>query len=96
MKKVYIIALCAFLAACSTVTIRNSDKMPPVRPSETISNSFFIGGIGQKNIIEPNETCEGRGYSVETYYSFVDGLLAVITFGIYTPSTTEIYCDKLK
>lgn len=96
MKKIYLIAMFALLAGCSTVTIRNSEKMPPVRPSEVSSNKFFIAGIGQESIIDPNEVCEGRGYSVKTYYSFLDGFLATITFGIYTPSTTEIYCERLK
>lgn len=94
MKKILLIAALFCLCSCSTITIRNSDKMPPVRPSETISNRFFIGGIGQENIIEPNDTCEARGYTVKNYYSFLDGFIAVITFGIYTPSTTEIYCER--
>lgn len=96
MKKYMCLMLVAMLCACSTVSVRNSDKMPPVRPSEVISNKFFIAGIGQESIIDPAYTCEGRGFTTKTYYSFLDGVLAVITFGIYTPSTTEVYCERIK
>ena len=96
MKKIFIFAFAALLAACSTVTVRNSNKMPPVRPTDTSSNSFFIGGIGQESIIDAEDICDGRGFSVKTYYSFTDGLIATVTFGIYTPSTTEVYCEKLR
>lgn len=96
MKTIYLLAVCALLSGCATVTIRNSEKMPPVRPSDIQSNKFFIGGIGQESVIDPNEVCEGRGYTVKTYYSVSDGVLATITFGIYTPSTTEIYCERIK
>lgn len=95
MKKILLIAALFCLCSCSTVTIRNSDKMPPVRPSDISSNKFFVAGIGQESIVDPNEVCDGRGYTVKTYYSVSDGVLAVITFGIYTPSTTEIYCEKM-
>lgn len=96
MKKIFILAFCVALAACSTVTVRNSNKMPPVRPTETQSNRFFIGGIGQESIIDAEEICDGRGFSIKSYYSFLDGFIATITFGIYTPSTTEIFCDRLR
>lgn len=95
MKKI-LLATLILLSACSTVTVRNSEKMPPIKPSEITSNKFFIGGIGQESTIDPIDTCEGRGYTVKSYYSFLDGVLAVATFGIYTPSTTEVYCERLK
>lgn len=96
MKKFLSIAVLLMLTACSTVSVRHSDKMPPIKPTVTGTNHFFIGGIGQENIIDAKEICGDRGYSFNTYYSFGDGLLTFFTFGIYTPSSYKIYCDKIQ
>lgn len=96
MKKIFIFAFAALLAACSTVTLHNSEKASPIYPTQTINNQFFIAGIGQEKIIDVAEICDGRGFVVKTKYTFIDGLAATLTGGIYSPSTTEIYCDKLK
>lgn len=95
MKKLCLATL-LFLTACSTTTIRYSDQMPPVRPNHKDSGSFFIGGVGQENIIDLKEYCQTGVNTVKTYYSFVDGLVATVTFGIYTPNTYEVYCNRPK
>lgn len=96
MKKIILIAAVAMLGACSTVTIRHSEKMPPAYPTQQIHNEFFVGGIGQEKILDPLDICDGRGYTISTQYTFIDGLLATFTMGIYSPSTSKVYCDKLK
>jgi len=34
--------------------------------------------------------CDTKDYSVKTSQSFVNGLIAGLTFGIYTPTTTTV------
>ncbi len=96
MKKIFAIVLFLLLSACSTVTVLHTEKMPPIKPTAKGSNSFFVAGIGQEQVIDVKEVCGDRGYKFKSYYSFIDGVLAVITFGIYTPNSYEIYCDKIR
>lgn len=95
--KQLLIALTLFCSACSTVTTRFSDEMPPTTPQYKEMQHFFVGGIAQEKIIEPNEICINTGVNtVKTYYSFVDGVAAVFTGAIWTPKTLEVYCNRPK
>ncbi|MBQ7420755.1 MAG: Bor family protein [Prevotella sp.] len=58
----------------------------------TSHNAHFIGGlVGSKKLKAKNYVENQPDYSIKTYHSFVDGLLASITFSIYTPTTTKFY-----
>lgn len=90
-------ALVLLLAGCSTTTARFSDEMPPVTPQYKEMQHFFVAGIAQEKIVEPNEICMMTGVNtIKTYYSFVDGVAAVFTGGIWTPNTIEVYCNRPK
>lgn len=93
MKKT-ILAAVLLLSACSVVSFDMSDSKPAINPHVTGTNDFFIGGIGQEKIIPVTETCRNGVSTVKTKYTFGDGVLAVITGGIYTPNTYEIYCNR--
>jgi uncharacterized lipoprotein NlpE involved in copper resistance len=58
------------------------------------SQAFFVSGIGQKQTIDASKVCGGaakiEGVAVEQ--TFMDGLLGLVTFGIYTPRTARVYC----
>jgi len=64
------------------------------QPTTDQMKTFFINGLGQQQITNANTICGGSGhvYKVETQQTFVDGLLGMITFGIYTPRTARVYC----
>ena len=93
MKKLLFAAF-FMLSACSIVSFDLSDSKPSVMPDASGRNDFLIGGIGQEQIIPTTEMCRKGVSTVKVKYTFTDGLLAVITLGIYTPSTYEIYCNR--
>ena len=50
-------------------------------------------GIGQEKEIDVKEVCGSKKPDwAQTQFSAKDAILGVITFGIYTPRTVDIYC----
>jgi len=61
---------------------------------KTTSQPFFVSGIGQRKSIDAAQVCGGQEKvnRVEVQQTFVNGLLSVVTFGIYTPREARVYC----
>lgn len=54
-------------------------------------NHYFLSGLAPGNTADPMKMAgDTADFSVRTYHSFVDGLIAGLTFGIYTPTTTVV------
>ena len=54
-------------------------------------NQYFIDGLVASKVSSPAQMAEGASnYSVTIYHSFLDGVFSIITFGIYTPTTTIV------
>ena len=54
-------------------------------------NHYLIYGLAPVNVTTPEELADGaENYDVTIQHTFVDGLIQVITFGIYTPTTTIV------
>ncbi|MGC0794027.1 Bor family protein, partial [Pantoea agglomerans] len=51
-------------------------------------------GIGQRKSIDAAQVCGGQEKvnRVEVQQTFVNGLLSVVTFGVYTPREARVYC----
>jgi hypothetical protein len=95
-KTILLILLVSLFVGCNTQRFyTTSDRGANYGKTEGTSH-FFIYGIGQtKEYYPSNDVCRGRQIAmIETHYSFVNGLLAVLTSGIYTPLTYEITCGK--
>ena len=57
----------------------------------TEKNHFFLFGLVPGKASDPQKMAgDAKDYEVTESMTFVDGLLNVITFGIYTPTTTSI------
>lgn len=57
----------------------------------TEKNQYLIYGLAPLNTSDPIDMAGGAtDYTVKVEHTFVDGLLAAITFGIYTPTTTTV------
>ncbi|MEE4162489.1 MAG: Bor family protein [Woeseiaceae bacterium] len=82
-----------FLTGCAsqTFTINGSTT---AEPSEQSSQHFFIHGLGQEKVVDAASLCNGAEniVKVEAQQTFVNGLLATITWGIYTPRDVMVYC----
>ena len=101
MKKYLILFTALFLiTSCSTQRFsfnpNSKREVPTSNPHFTKSSHFFFWGIGQDTILKPNEMCkeEGGVSFVESTLTFPQGLITGITYGIYSPRTNNIYCNK--
>ena len=87
--------LIAILSGCATQRFTVNAPVGPANAatSET-SQAFFIEGLGQETVLDAAEVCGGAQNvaSVEVEETFLDGLLGVLTGGIYTPRTARVYC----
>ena len=99
LKLTTIISL-VVISSCATQTFVINSKVkrevPAGNPHFSKSSHFFISGVGQSMVLNASEFCkESDGVAfVESKQSFVQGLLGGITYGIYTPRTMNIYCNK--
>lgn len=54
-------------------------------------NHYVIGGLAPVGVSDSKAMAEGAtDYTVHTRQSFVNGLIAALTFSIYTPTTTTV------
>lgn len=58
------------------------------------SQPFFVSGIGQHKTVDAAKLCGGADNvaKVEVQQTFVNGLLSVVTFGVYTPRQACVFC----
>ncbi|AFI89642.1 lipoprotein bor [Pectobacterium parmentieri] len=95
MKKLPALALLALMmsgCAQQSFTVKNEAT---AAPNQTTTHHFFVSGIGQQKAIDAAAVCGGSDKVVRTevQQTFVNGLLNVATFGIYTPREARIYCS---
>ena len=97
MKKIVFLALITVsLSSCYNVKYCTGSVNPndPVVKVGSVRNHHFIAGLvpGGKTSIKASEYVGNRdNYVVKNNWSFLDGFLSCITFGIYTPTTTTFY-----
>ncbi|GGH77993.1 hypothetical protein GCM10011318_28600 [Phaeocystidibacter marisrubri] len=54
-------------------------------------NHYVIYGLAPVDVSDASEMANGEeNYEVHVRHTFVNGLVAAITFGIYTPTTTTV------
>ena len=95
MKKIISAAILALVVSgCAQQTFVMSDANNQIK--EETSQNFFVYGIGQEKEIDAASVCGGadKVAKVETQDTFVNGLLRVVTFGIYTPRDARVFCKS--
>ncbi|MFA9500248.1 Bor family protein [Mannheimia sp. E30BD] len=97
MKKLLAISVLTALltTACTTQTAHISGKVTDnIKPTKSVTQSFFIGGIGQEETLNVTEICGStdKVNQVETVLSGSNILVGIVTIGIYTPRTANVYC----
>lgn len=54
-------------------------------------NHFFVYGLAKGKTSDPVKMAgEAEDYQVNISHSFVDGLVSMLTLGIYNPTTTKV------
>lgn len=94
MKKLFATAIVAMLltgCAQQTFNVKNESV---AAPKQVTTHHFFVSGIGQQKTIDAAAVCGSSDKVVRTevQQTFVNVLLGVVTFGIYTPREARVYC----
>lgn len=95
LNNIIIVVLAFMLGGCAkqSFDIRPDNRAQPVKEEV---HHFFISGLGQEKIIDAAAVCGSadKVARTETQLTFMNGLVNVLTFGIYTPREARVYCTK--
>lgn len=81
---------CGMLSSCYTYT-SVVGRGPQGSAASTHHNHYLIDGLIPLKISDSKAMAgETKDYSVTTQHTFLDGLIGIITLGIYTPTTTTV------
>ena len=96
MKQVIWMAWCALLlSGCAQQTFFVHAGNPG-QPNREVSHDFVLAGIGQSETVNASLACHGdpeKVVRVEVQQTPLDGAMAALTLGIYTPRTARVYCN---
>ena len=83
----------AFLGGCASQTFTINGDSGEL-PTSQKTQHFFISGIGQEQTTNAAAVCGGADkiIKVEAQQTFINGLLGLVTSGIYTPRSAKVYC----
>lgn len=95
MKKILMVAALLAMSGCATQTYHINGGSASEPTADKMQN-FFISGLGQQKEINAATVCGGadKVVKVESKLEFVDGLLGVLTGGLYTPRHAKVYCKR--
>ena len=97
MKKLFLLlCLSVALASCYSATYYVGDiskDTPSIQINSVKNHSFVCGLVPTKNadVYNAKYVKQYKSYKVKHYISPIDGLIGILTSGIYTPSSTEYY-----
>ncbi len=86
-----LLSLCVGLGACHHATIETGLEPSQQTIHEPWANSW-IAGLVPPNTVETAEKCPSGVSKVETQRSFLNGLVGILTLGIYTPMEIKVTC----
>ena len=83
------------MMACSTVTIREQGTAKlTTEPTWSQSENFFLWGLVGTANVDVKQVCRSQTpVQLQAQNTFVDGLLNVVTIGIYAPRTAKVWCE---
>jgi hypothetical protein len=64
----------------------------PVGYAEEWETAWLIGAVPAR--VNATEACQGPWARVETQQSFLNGIVTVLTVGIYAPHQVEVTCAR--
>jgi Bor protein len=77
----------------STTYVAKSAVASPTKVEQKMN--FFFWGLSGTGEVNVPEACSGRSAAkINTQHTFVNGLLGIITLGIYVPRTAFITCSQ--
>jgi hypothetical protein len=92
MSRIAILLVGALLSqGCYHATIETGSTPSP----ETIDKQWatsFVYGLVPPSTVETAQKCPSGVAKVETQQSFLNGVVAILTFGIFTPMAIKVTC----
>ena len=89
-----IVAALVVVSGCYSVTSRpNGGFKVSTPPTFEQRQNFFLWGLVGENHIDVRAVCNGsEPTQFQSQRTFVDGLLGLITLGIYAPESARVWC----
>ena len=97
MKRLIVsVAILLFVSGCATHTFHVNRGNVSSSPAEDTMQPFFFAGIFQSANLDAAQICGGadKVAKVETEISVFNGILAMATFGFFTPLQARVYCSN--
>lgn len=84
------------LSACANVTITKGGGDPvSASPNYEDSKSYFIGGLVGEHTVDVKKACDGgEAKQMQSRTTFLNGVVSILTLGIYTPRTARVWCEE--
>ena len=79
------------LGGCYHATVETGATPSTVVIDQSFASSWIYGLVPPK-LVSTTSKCPSGVAKVETQHSFVNGLVGVLTFGIYTPMQIKVTC----
>jgi hypothetical protein len=95
MKNIFTFSACLFLFTTSLTScfVNRFDIGKGAQSTVEVhkQNHYFIAGLVPAGVSNPVQMAGGTNdYTVTILHTFLDGVIGIITFGIYTPTTTIV------
>ena len=99
-----LVAVSAIAVGCAnnqhTVLVKPKAKYDYKNPDINVTNHFFIAGILQEDQVQASGQCRAAGFGdpkvVITEQRWYQSLISVLTWGLYSPKKTYVWCEETK
>ncbi|KKO50233.1 Bor family protein [Arsukibacterium sp. MJ3] len=83
------------IGGCSTVTIQPKQVPKDTSvPSYQKTEHFYLWGLVGEKHVDVKNICGSKSVrQMQTQQTFINGLAASVTLGIYAPHTVKVWCD---
>jgi len=87
-------AVAVVLNGCYAVTLRPQGEAKLIsEPARETSYDFYFWGLSKKYNIDGKAMCSTGLRQLQVRTSLVDGLLTLVTLGIYSPRSVAVWCN---
>ncbi len=95
LSTVCLLALMVFASGCFSVTSRPDGGFKTAgKPTFEQRQDFFLWGLVGESHIDTKAVCGGKKVvQMQSQRTFVDGLLGLVTLGIYAPESARVWCS---
>lgn len=95
LTRVCLVALVVVATGCYSVTARpNGGAKDTSNPTFEQRQDFYFWGLKGESHIDTKAVCgRKQAAQMQSQATFMDGLLTVVTLGIYSPESARVWCS---